>query len=242
MPDGGKIHITTQNTKLNEEKIKTLPGLNVGDYVKITVKDNGIGIPSNLKDKVFEPFFSTKGPDKGTGLGLATTYAIVKNLKGLITFESDENVGTTFTILLPVSKKTLSKSKKDSPLVKGKGTILIIDDDLIILELVARQLSYLGYKTMIAQGGKEGIKIYKSKIKTIDLIILDIVMPQMDGHETFLKLKSLDPGVKVIAASGYSKERKAESLLKAGVLEFIQKPFRLAELSKLIDSILRGKK
>ncbi|MCP4726452.1 MAG: response regulator, partial [bacterium] len=239
MPDGGKIILKTENICLDENNLRVLPELTRGNYVKIQVEDFGIGIPAGLKNKVFEPFFSTKIPEKGTGLGLATVYALIKNHKGQIIVESEEGKGTVFTIFLPVSDKRLVEAKKDPQLVKGIGTILMIDDDETILELVEKQFSFLGYKSILASNGKQGLEIYSSMKDEIDLVIIDIIMPEKDGFETFMRLKSINPRVKVIAASGYSKEDKAENLMKAGVLDFIQKPFKLADLSKRIDTILK---
>ncbi|MFC1565193.1 PAS domain S-box protein [candidate division KSB1 bacterium] len=238
MPDGGELIIKTENVFLNKKDVKTLPDLDPGNYVRITFEDTGTGIPEEFKSKVFEPFFTTKSSDKGTGLGLATVYAIIKNHKGHVNLNSEEGKGTVFTILLPASGKKPENREEYLPLVKGKGMILVVDDEESIVNLLNKELEFLGYNTISATSGQMAVDIFKERKDEIDLVILDIIMPEMDGNEAFKLLAEIDPDIKVIISSGYSKERKAEKLLEGGAVAFIQKPFRMNELSTVLKTSL----
>lgn len=236
---GGKLIFTTKNVYLSKDDIQFIPGITEGKYVKVTVMDTGSGMTPEVKSRIFEPFFTTKNSDKGTGLGLATVYAIIKRHSGHINVWSEPGKGTTFTIYLPVSKKKLVEKKEDMAIVKGAGTILVIDDDVNFRNLAESLLEILGYKAIIAEDGVKALEIYKKKKDKIDMVILDMIMPKMDGAETFEKIKNIDPNIKVIISSGYSEGGKVKKMLSEGAFGYIQKPFAIYELSKIINETLK---
>lgn len=233
MPAGGDLICTTGNAYLDEKAVREVPDLQPGNYVKTTISDTGSGIPDSIIDKIFEPFFTTKG--KGTGLGLATVYGIVKNHRGHITVESGHKKGTTFSIYLPVTTEKVSQVKDEETSIRGSSTVLIVDDEESVRDLTNEMLNGLGYRTFLAENGKEAVEIYKNHKDEIDLVILDMVMPEMAGSETNLRLREIDPEVRVMLSSGYSQEGKAKDILKDGALGFIQKPFRMQVLSEKIS-------
>jgi CheY-like chemotaxis protein len=239
MPNGGELIFKTENACLEEEYTGKFQELRPGNYIKISVTDTGMGMPRSIKDRIFEPFFTTKGTGRGTGLGLATVYGIIKNHNGHITCTSEPEKGTTFTIYLPVSEKEIIMETGEAKVIKGEGTILLVDDEEQVRKVANEQLEYLGYKVIIANDGIEAVGIYKKKKEKIDLILLDMVMPDMSGKETFQSLKNIDPDVKIILISGFSQNGKAAEILSGGALGFIQKPFKLYDLSKIISEVLK---
>jgi len=240
MPFGGEILFKTENVFLDDKITSHYPELKEGNYVKISIADTGTGMTEQVKTRIFEPFFTTKGKGKGTGLGLATVYGIIKNHNGNISCESTPGEGTVFTIYLPVSdKEVVKKEATDILFEKGAETILIVDDEEDLRELLKAQLENLGYKVYLAQDGVEGIDIYMKKKDKIDLVLLDMIMPNMDGKETFYNLKKMKDEVKVLIISGYSQDEKATEILQNGGLGFIKKPFDLDELSKFVYEALK---
>ncbi|MFC1477735.1 PAS domain S-box protein, partial [candidate division KSB1 bacterium] len=239
MPKGGELSIKTENVVLNEEYVRLLPEMTPGDYVKISVTDTGIGIPGEIKDNIFEPFFTTKGEGKGTGLGLATVYGIVKNHNGHINVYSEPGRGTIFNLYFPVSGKRLKRREEKRDLTKGDATILVVDDEKQIRWMSKKMLGELGYKTLLAEDGNDALKIFKKQKDVIDLVILDMIMPNMAGKDTNLELHKIKPDVKVILASGYSQNGLATEILDEGAIGFIQKPFRMNELSRIIRKALK---
>jgi len=243
MPKGGELYVETKNIVFNDVDIKTLPfKTRPGDYVKISITDTGIGMDEATQQRIFEPFFTTKERGRGTGLGLASVYGIIKNHEGFITVYSKKGKGTTFNIYLPASKKGIQKEKTSSKeILKGNETILIIDDEEEILKVTAEMLKSLGYKVIIANDGKEAIEIYQKNKKDIQLVILDIIMPGMNGKEVYETLRTIDPKIKVIISSGYSFNNQINEILKQKCAAFIQKPFSLKELSQIIRKVLDKK-
>lgn len=240
MPEGGELFLDTQNVFLDEEYVKPFSG-QPGPYVRVSITDTGKGMDEEVRKHIFEPFFTTKAMGRGTGLGLATVYGIVKGHKGLITVYSSPGQGTTFHIYLPASKKEPSRELRLPPgVVKGQGTILLIDDEEMILKVASQLLEALGYKVLAAKGGQEGLRIYKELMGQVDLVILDMIMPDMGGGEVFDRLKEMNPGVKVLLSSGYAVNGQAKEILDRGCKGFIQKPFSLAELSQKLMAALSG--
>ncbi|MFC1477162.1 ATP-binding protein, partial [candidate division KSB1 bacterium] len=238
MPTGGVLTLKTENIYLNEEYTRQLPEFQPGNYVKISVTDTGIGMPPQVKNHIFEPFYTTKGEGKGTGLGLATVYGIIKNHNGHIEVYSESGVGTTFTIFLPVSEKEIPETSFDTEAVRGDATILVVDDEEYVRNLAKKILLNLGYTVFTAADGNEAVNLYSANKDTIGLVLLDMIMPGLAGKETFLELMKIDPKVKVILSSGFSQDGKATEILELGVLGFIQKPFRIVELSRIIHNAL----
>jgi len=207
--------------------------------VKISVTDTGVGMDKATQKKIFDPFFTTKEMGRGTGLGLASSYGIIKNHGGLIDVYSQKGHGTTFNIYLPVSEKQIIDEEKPSgDTVKGTETVLFVDDEDIIIEVAEELFKELGYKVLIARGGKEAIEVYEKNKDRIDIVILDMIMPDMSGSDTYDRLKEIDPEIKVLLSSGYSVDGQATEIINRGCKGFIQKPFKMEELSQKLRAIL----
>jgi len=242
MPHGGELFITTRtipHTQIEKKPYTIKPG----NYILLTIKDTGIGMDKHTQEKVFDPFFTTKGLAKGTGLGLASVYGIMKAHGGYIDVTSRKGKGTTFFLYLPASKETIGEEiHPAAPIETGKETILLVDDEEIILDVGEALLTSLGYTVLIAHGGHEAITTLRTTLESSppDLVILDMIMPSMGGGETYDKLKEIDPSIKVLLSSGYSINGQAKEILKRGCDGFIQKPFTLGEISKAIREVLGG--
>jgi two-component system, cell cycle sensor histidine kinase and response regulator CckA len=238
MPSGGDLYLSAENVHLKEAEVSPYD-LNAGKYVKITVTDTGVGMDEATKARIFEPFFTTKERGRGTGLGLASVYGIVKNHGGIVHVESEKEVGTSFMIYLPASARAVENEKKAAEdMHKGRETILLIDDEEMILDVGSQLLTGLGYAVMTAKGGKNGVEIFSENREKIDLVILDIIMPDIGGSETFDRLRDVYGEVKVLLSSGYSLDGQAKEIMEKGCKGFIQKPFTMEALSKRIREIL----
>jgi PAS domain S-box-containing protein len=244
MPQGGELYLKTENVILDADFVSSKPyKVEAGDYIKITITDTGTGIDKEIQERIFEPFFTTKEMGRGTGLGLASVYGVIKNHEGYINVYSEADLGTTFTIYLPASRKTVKKEiEKTAPaMVMGTGTILLIDDEEMIIKVGAELLKELGYKVLSARSGQEAIDVYENNTDKIDLVIMDMIMPGMGGGETFDRLKSINPDIRVLLSSGYSINGQASKILARGCDGFIQKPFNLIQLSDKIQQIIKKK-
>lgn len=242
MPKGGYILIETENVLLDNEFCKnSLFDIKPGNFIKINVQDTGTGIKKEHLNKIFEPFFTTKEQGKGTGLGLPAVYGTVQQHHGAIFVKSKLNEGTTFTIYLPIVEYNEEKQQYETKLTHGSGTILIVDDEYIIQVMAKAVLENMGYSVIIANNGKEALDIYLNMQDNIDLVILDMIMPEMNGKECFKQLKKINKDVKVILSSGFSQESDIEELKLAGLNGFIRKPYNTAEISKIISNILYRK-
>jgi PAS domain S-box-containing protein len=241
MPGGGDMYISVENASLGLMEVSPY-GINPGRFVKVTITDTGIGMDKETQTRIFEPFFTTKERGRGSGLGLASVYGIVKNHGGFIEVESEKNLGSSFIIFLPVSEKTEvdDDSIAKDEIRKGNENILVIDDEEMILNVGSKMLEGLGYKVMTATGGTQGLEIYDRSRGSIDLIILDMIMPDFSGKETFHALLRINPSVKVLLSSGYSIDGQAREIMQSGCKGFIQKPFTMLELSKKIRRVLDG--
>ncbi|MCP4725335.1 MAG: response regulator [bacterium] len=242
MPNGGNILLRTDLIKINEINQMNYPELNSGDYIKVTLSDTGIGIPRKILGNIFEPFFSTKGIDKGTGLGLATVYGIVKNHHGNIHVDSVPGMGTSFFVYLPSMKNGNGKEhhEAEKELTAGKGVVFVVDDEEYIRSFTDKALQYIGFNVMTADDSFEALSIYRKKHAEIDLILLDLKMPNVSGYEIFKKLIKINPDAKIVLMSGYSESEGASELIGEGALEFIQKPFKMVELSNTISKYLKN--
>jgi two-component system, cell cycle sensor histidine kinase and response regulator CckA len=240
MQTGGDLYISTDYVNSIEIKGK-LYTPKPGDYVFLIVRDTGTGIDQSIINRIFDPFFTTKGLGKRTGLGLASVYGIVKAHGGYIDVESKKGEGTTFTILLPKSTKGAAPDKGGSSvMIKGSGTILVADDESMVLDIAIQYLEMLGYNVISAKGGNEASGVYRERWSDIDLVILDLIMPDMGGGEVYDIIKSINPEAKVILSSGYSIEGQASDILERGCDGFIQKPFDMEELSMEIKRVLNS--
>jgi two-component system cell cycle sensor histidine kinase/response regulator CckA len=238
MPGGGNIFLKTINIKHNDIKKKPFKP-KPGNYVLLTIRDTGIGMDKETMKRIFEPFFTTKGLAKGTGLGLASTYGIIKAHGGYIDVDSEKGHGTAFYVYLPASKKRTEKFIRDTDqIIEGKGTILLVDDEEIVLDASVNMLKKLGYTVLKAKGGREAVEMYQENIERINMVLLDIIMPDMSGSEVYDRIKEINPNIKVLLSSGYNIEGQATELLEKGCNGFIQKPFNMNELSQSINKIL----
>ena len=241
MSGGGELFLRTINVTdkdITDKPYETKPG----NYVLLTVKDTGVGMDKGTKERIFEPFFTTKGLASGTGLGMASAYGIIKGHGGYIDVDSEKGKGTTFSIYLPAIEKVIEEKKVLSDeLVKGKGTVLLVDDEEMVLEAGEELLNHLGYEVLLAENGQEALELYKKNQDEIDLVLLDMVMPVMGGGEAFDRMKEINTNVKVLLSSGYSLEGEAKEILKRGCDAFIQKPFKLEQLSQKLMKILDKK-
>jgi len=238
MPSGGELYLETENVTLNEQCVKPY-GVESGRYVKISVRDTGSGIDTKTMARIFEPFFTTKGRGKGTGLGLASAYRNIKNHGGFVTVCSEEGEGTTFEILLPASgKKAIEKKRPSEKLLVGKETILFVDDEEWVIDVWGQLLENMGYRSFTAGSGREAIDLYKKHWTEIDMVILDMIMPDMGGGETFEKLREINPGMKGLLSSGYGINGEASEILERGCKGFIQKPFNMKALSQKLRETL----
>lgn len=239
MSKGGILILKTRNEILDSEFTSKIPELKPGLYNRITFQDTGTGIPKNIQNRIFEPFFTTKGSGKGTGLGLSTAYGIIQKHKGYISVYSEVNVGTAFNIYLPVSDKKFVNKVVKNELVKGSETILVVDDEPVLRNLVKELIETLDYKVLVAKDGFEAVEIFKKNPSIIDLILLDMNMPKMDGIKTFNKLRKIDPTIKVVMISGFCLNIDSQKFLDKEVSGFVQKPFKLSELSATIAGVLK---
>jgi len=241
MPHGGIILFRTSNIFMTHEMIvNSMLDIPEGLYVKAEVHDSGSGIAKENIHKIFEPFFTTKEVGKGTGLGLSAVYGTVKEHKGAIKVFSELNKGTEFIIYLPVEETAVfAKHQEEASLISGKGKILIIDDEPLIKNMAANILKDIGYEIITADNGESGTNMFESRRSEISLILLDMIMPKMDGAETFRRLKEIDPNVKVLLSSGFSYEKGIGELINLGAKGFIQKPYRAYDLSKLVSDALK---
>ena len=238
MPGGGDLFVKTINVA--DKDITGKPyEVKPGNYVLLIVRDTGVGMDKETKERIFEPFFTTKGLASGTGLGLASAYGIIKGHGGYIDVDSKIGEGTTFSICLPATE-TMIKEKKVLPdeLVEGKGVVLLVDDEEMVLETGEVLLNHLGYDVLLAENGQEALELYKHNQDRIDVVLLDMVMPVMGGGETFDRMKEVNTNVKVLLSSGYSLEGEAEDILKRGCDAFIQKPFKMEQLSQKLSEVL----
>jgi len=238
MPGGGNLYIQGENTIIDENYGKPYH-VKPGRYVKISITDTGVGMDEATRQRIFDPFFTTKEKERGTGLGLASAYGIVKNHDGFINVYSEKGEGTTFNIYFPASEKAVVKEKEmDEELIRGTETVLLVDDEDMIIEVGQGIIEKLGYQALIAKSGKEAIEIYQKNRDRIDMVILDMIMPDMGGGETHDKLKEINPDIKVLLSSGYSINGQANDILERGCDGFIQKPFNIEKLSKKMREIL----
>jgi PAS domain S-box-containing protein len=238
MPEGGNITIETENCELSSAFVHP-HGVVPGKYVKVLVSDTGIGMDDLVRARVFDPFFTTKRRGRGTGLGLAAAYGIMKNHTGFITVASEKDVGSTFSIFLPVSDRDMADEKEPAlGVVQGRGMVLLVDDEQVILEVGTELLKELGYDVLVCRSGAEAVEVFSENRKRISLVILDMIMPDMNGGETFDHIRNVESSAKVLLSSGYSLGGEAKDIMERGCNGFIQKPFNLEILSQKIHEII----
>ncbi len=245
MPEGGKLILATEVLTLGEQCCKDLScEITPGDYLKLSVADSGTGIEQGIVHRIFEPFFTTKGQGKGTGMGLAAVYGTVRNHGGTITVTSQPGEGSRFELYLPLVQAgqddRLGDHQQQS--ISGSAHLLLVEDEEMIRDVATHMLEKLGYTVTVCVDGAQAVERYREMWRSIDLVILDVIMPNMDGEQTFLAMREINPEVLVLISSGYSMEGQARNIIDKGAKGFIQKPYRKGELSMVVSNLLSEKK
>jgi len=241
MLGGGDLILKTMNVTPKAIKAK-LYDPKPGDYVLLMVTDTGIGMDEETMARIFDPFFTTKDMGRGTGLGIASSYGIIKSHAGYIEVDSKKGQGSAFSIYLPASEKKVRKTvNRAEQFIRGTGTVLLVDDEKVILEVGKELLKAMGYSVLIAKHGKEAVEVYRKNQDDIDIVVLDMIMPDMGGGEAYDRMKEINPNVKVLLSSGFSIDGQATEILDRGCDAFIQKPFTMKELSGKIREVLEKK-
>jgi two-component system cell cycle sensor histidine kinase/response regulator CckA len=251
MPDGGKLTVKTANLTADEAAQLSHKGMPAADYVRIDISDTGTGIPADIVDKIFEPFFSTKEVGKGTGLGLSTVYGIVKQTGGFVYVDSRPGEGTSFRIFLPrhrpeleaqpeshAAAKEAAEPPKPRPDLTGQGTILLVEDEDGLRSLNARGLRSRGYSVIEASNGVEAMEALDEKDGAVDLVVSDVVMPEMDGPTLLREMRKRNPNLKIIFVSGYAEEAFDKSLPENEQFAFLPKPFALSALVEKVKETM----
>ncbi len=245
MPNGGTLQVTCDNFVYNSDTTPIVPDLPPGDYIRVDIKDEGVGIPENYLKRIFDPYFTTKA--KGNGLGLATTYSIMKNHNGLITVDSKVHFGSTFTLYLPASRNVelpVESPRSITPVIAGTGRVLVVDDEEAIRALVEFTLSRLGYEVTDAATALDGVNIYREHLEKgerFDAVILDLTLPGgMGGKEALKRLIEIDPTVNAIVSSGYAMDSTMARYQDYGFRGVIAKPYEASELGKIVHEVIES--
>ncbi|HCY86421.1 MAG TPA: hybrid sensor histidine kinase/response regulator [Desulfobacteraceae bacterium] len=247
MPNGGKITICSDNLMVDAKEKHTLGLDNTGAYVRISVADTGAGMDKATMARIFDPFFTTKERGQGTGLGLATAYGIVKSHKGTFQVESGPDKGSVFMFYLPAAEgygENTCAYPGDTPdevarIVAGRGRILLVDDERGVIEVCSEMIEALGYEVLVAESGLEAVTLLETETAPVDLVILDMVMPGMNGFETYEKIRKISPDSRVLVCSGYSKEEEVLQMIERGCDDYLYKPFDVAMLSEKLQAVFR---
>jgi CheY-like chemotaxis protein len=242
MPDGGTLTFSTTLCTLGEDYCGRQPhDISPGEFLRVDVQDTGAGMDAETRRRLFEPFFTTKPKGKGTGLGLASVYGIVKQHRGAIHVYSEVGRGSCFSIYLPLSGES-PEHDVTPPVIRERcsGRVLVVDDEELVAAGLAAALKRLGLAVDICHDGVEAVAFFSEHWRAIDLVILDLVMPRLGGKDTYRAMRLLNPQLKAIVASGFSVEGEAQSLLDEGAKGFLQKPIQQAELAGLVSSVIKG--
>ena len=239
MPNGGELTIKSRNVS-RSEITKTAYKPKSGPYVELTITDDGVGMDNDTLDRIFEPFFTTKEIGRGTGLGLASVYGIVKGHHGYIDVKSRKGEGTTFSILLPATGEIIHHPKAGSSprIYRGKGIVLLVEDEAVVLKVGLELLKKMGYTALGAMDGTMALEVFRANKNAIDLVILDMILPGMGGGEVFEQLRKIKPDVKVLISSGCDIDDHVNDVLEKGCIGFIQKPYTIEELYDCLNDIL----
>lgn len=240
MPNGGTLTMATDNVELDQDYCRRHLGANAGRYAMLAVSDTGHGMDKETLAHIFEPFYTTKEVGKGTGLGLATVYGIVKQHQGYIACYSEPALGTSFKIYLPAvrSEKELESPITETDIAGGTETILVADDDDSVLDLTSELLESYGYKVITAVNGKEALEIYRSHGDSISLVILDLIMPEMDGKQCTAEILRVNPKAKILIASGYLASTPSYGVPAYGAKGFVEKPYNTSQVLKMVREVL----
>jgi len=242
MPHGGDLLIATENVQVNEDYCRTQPLAKPGPYVVAEITDTGCGMSKEIRKRIFDPFFTTKKREKGIGMGLATAFGIVRNHKGWIDVHSEEGRGATFKVYLPPAPRRddiVAPAGEETPPV-GSGTVLLVDDEDVVRRVGTAMLRRLGYTPLSAATPAEAVEIYRMRADEIRLVIIDMVMPEMDGRQCFEALKRINPRVRAVLSSGHGCNGRARNIIKEGMVGFIQKPYRMDALARAVAEALKA--
>ncbi len=241
MPEGGELLIETSHDTLEEAFVKMHVGTQAYRYVVLSVSDTGIGMDKQTQQRIFDPFFTTKPKGRGIGLGLSMVHGTVKSHGGIIQVYSEPGGGSTFRMYFPASDKAIQEIvpvQRES--VNGKGRILVVDDEEFMRSLIKEALEGAGYEVTTAEDGEEAVAVYRTQTDSIDLVILDMIMPKMGGREAFRIMREINPDVRVLLSSGYSEQGAAREVIDQGVAGFLQKPYKSYDLQKKVRETLCG--
>lgn len=243
MPEGGYIKLSSRPVYLDDFYCSKSPfPILPGNFVEVTVEDNGSGIPHKIIDNIFDPFFTTKDQGKGTGLGLSAVRGVVEQHKGAISVYSEVDKGTVFHLFFPMVNERAADdfiADETKQIYYGTGTVMVVDDEDVILQTADAMLKRLGYNVITAKNGLKCLDIYSKKHSEIDVVILDVIMPEMNGKAVFYKLKEINSDVKVILSSGFPRGEEIHNLMKDGLISFISKPYQIEELSFHVKNALK---
>ncbi len=241
MPEGGELTFETERGYLDEVYCRTHYDATVGDYLMVGLTDTGSGIPEEIRTRIFEPFFTTKEQGKGTGMGLAMVYSIVRNHGGHIQLYSEHGHGTTFKLYFPVKDAGRTDDLgEQSRIVRGSGRILVVDDEEVVRNVAIEMLGRLGYEVTAVPDGQACIDFYQEHGDTVDLVIIDMIMPEMEGRECFRELKTLDPDVRAVLSTGFGYNERARAIIDEGMLGFVEKPYQIVALGEKLHRVLNG--
>jgi len=242
MPEGGSLFVTSRSVTLDEADCRDSEfSLQPGRHIAIKVRDTGEGIPADIVGRIFEPFFSTKAPGEGTGLGMAAVWGTVQDCGGSIRVESQLGIGTEFSIMLPVSSGATEIPLEPAEVTPGRGLILVVDDEPLVRAIAEAFLRSFGYDVLVADGGQAAVSLFEQHHKRVALVLLDMVMPGMDGRACFAALRAIDPRAKVVLSSGFAHENDVDVLRSKGLIDLVRKPYRAATLSQVVhDAITKS--
>jgi PAS domain S-box-containing protein len=242
MADGGEMTFATELRTFTEERCRQLPyEMRPGRYLAVSVRDTGVGMSEDVRKRLFQPFFTTKPVGKGTGMGLAAVYGTVKSHHGAVEVQSASGAGSTFTLLLPLAPEPGEHppSPEESARPAGAGaSVLLVDDEELVREAVAGNLRELGYRVTVCADGAEAVRSYRKGWGQIDLVLLDLLMPEVSGREAFLAMRQVNPEVRAVFMSGYSAGQNGADPLADGAVSFLRKPFNVDELARALSAAL----
>ena len=243
MPEGGTLCFRTRQVEVSPSEAGEGGGLQAGPHLELSIQDSGVGIPTPYQERIFEPFFTTKATGEGTGLGLAAVYGTVQSHHGVVTVASTPGRGTTFQILLPMAPPCAPTGEgpgaPSAPeLVHGEGTVLLIDDEELVRVLGAAMLRRLGYQVRTAEDGEAGLEVYQQHRDEIDAVVLDLVMPRIDGRETLRRLREIAPDLPVLVSSGFADAERSDDFLHRAADGFLRKPYLAGDFSRAISDVM----
>ncbi len=240
--EGGVLTVSVRHIRADRYFCSAHPEARTGWYWMVSHNDTGVGMDEEILRKIFDPFFTTKVREQGTGLGLAMVYSIIHHHKGFIDVFSEKGIGSSFNLYFPASEEPerLEPGGSEPAVVKGKGCILVIDDEEIVRLMAESILHECGYEVILAESGRDGVELFRRLYKDINAVLLDMAMPGMSGKDVYIELKKIDQRVRVLLASGFRQDYRVDEALKLGINGFIHKPYSLSELSKSIKEIVQA--